>query len=172
VHCWPSQLFCRNSNTELVKKQGTKLFSISLSNIDESVKYWLIFKILSLVHSAGMALEIPPHLDCVATILVKILMSESQRDLYPGALSCWNMNSPVMASADVTEASHSYRFHQAWLTDQRISNRCKPISTRRMSSSATDWNSCAKNTTFSSDVCMPCCSRCIESVIQWMFRCS
>jgi len=36
----------------------------------------------------------PPHLHRVATLPCEILMSEKQRALYAGAVSCWNMNSP------------------------------------------------------------------------------
>jgi len=61
------------------------------------------------------------------------------------------------------EASHGNRFHRPPLPDRRLSHWCSPISTYCLSPSF-----CVK-TTFSSDVFILCYSRCLQSVILWIF---
>ena len=94
------------------------------------------------------SLQIPPHLNGVATLPCEILMSDNI-----ACPICWgtiftNTNSQV--ATVVTEASHNDRFHQPWLPYQRISRWCSPISTRRLLPSL-----CAK-TVFCSDVIILC----------------
>jgi len=52
-----------------------------------------------------------------------------------------------------------------WLPNRRISHWRSPVSTRRLTLSL---SLCSK--TFYSDFAIPCCSRCLQSVILWIFH--
>jgi len=148
------------------KKQDTKLLSITSPNNDRFSKFFHCYTQQEII------ITDQPHLNGVAALPCEILMSDNTptvpcmlghcflkyklaRDMtYDTQQLLWQKQVTIIGSINLGSHINEYR---TW---------CSPISACRLSPSL-----CTK-TAFCSNVIIPCCTRCLQSVIQRIFQCS